>query len=537
MSTVPVVPSAASRIEQLLSASADRDPQAIAVILQGTQLTYAELQQRVDALAGNLAAMGIGRGDRVALMLPNTPTYVLAFYALMRLSAVAVNLSPAHQGRELAHVLADSGAIAVISLDVFLPALYKVLPGTAVRSLLLTSVQGLEQKLPRPADVPTPQRFEDLLRPGDSPVLPSVQTSPDDLALLQYTSGSTGVPKGVMLSHRNLLASVTQVCTWMERPEKPNDAVLCIIPFFHIFGLVIGLHVSVAKGYRMILVPRFDALDLMPLFALIETHRPMSIPAVPTLWAAMLTHPKATAALFDSVTVASSGGSALPAWVQARYRVLTGRTIYEAYGLSEASGATHCTPYPAGGPEGTIGKPLSGLRVRVVDTHQESGPERDVAVGEVGELLLQGPSVMQGYWQQPALTQRALIDGWLHTGDLVRCDADGFFYVVDRKDDLIITSAHNVYPSEVEAVLGSHPGVQESAVVGKPDRLRGSAVWAYVVKKADATVSQDDLLTHCRANLVDYKVPRQIVFVDSIPHNPAGKTLRRILRAEPGPPS
>lgn len=524
----------ATRLEHLLAATAAASPDATALILQQHQIRYGELLQRVEVLAANLAAQGIGRGDHVALMLPNTPTYVIAFYALMRLSAIAVNLSPTNQGRELSHVLGETGAVAVISLDVFLPALYKVLPGTAVKQLIVTSVQGLEATLPRPPEVPAPQRFEDLLRPrpGFAPV--PQQTAADDVALLQYTSGATGVPKGVMLSHRNLLASVAGICDWMQHDETPNAAVLCIIPFFHIFGLVIGLHVSVAKGYRMIVVPRVDALDLMPLFALIEAHRPMSIPAVPTLWAALLSHPKASAAMFDSVLVASSGGAALPAWVQARYSALTGRRIYEAYGLSEAAGASHCTPYPQGGPEGSIGKPLPGLQARVVIASDGDTPEREAAVGEVGELVLKGPAITQGYFHQSALSARALRDGWLHTGDLARRDGDGFFYIVDRTDDLILTSAHNVYPSEVEAVLSSHPGVAEAAVIGKPDRLRGSSVCAYVVRRAESAVSVEDLLALCRANLADYKVPRQIAFVDSIPHNPAGKILRRVLRSEPG---
>ncbi len=527
--------SSPSRIEQLLAMTARRSPSATALIVQQTQLSYAELMQRVEVLAARLAGMGIRRGDRVALMLPNTPTYVISFYALMRLSAIAVNVSPANQGRELSHVLRESGALVVISLDVFLPALYKVLPGTAVQHVIVTSLQGLEQKLPRPPEVPEPQRFEDLLRPSADFAPVPAQSAADDIALLQYTSGSTGVPKGVMLSHRSLLASVMGICSWMQHDETPNAGVLCIIPFFHIFGLVIGLHVSVAKGYRMLLVPRFDPLDLMPLFALLEAQRPMSIPAVPTLWAALLSHPKANAALFDSVLVASSGGAALPGWVQARYHALTGRRIYEAYGLSEAAGATHCTPYPQGGPEGSIGKPLPGLAARVVALADGEGPDREVPVGEVGELVLQGDAVMSGYFQQPERSAKVLREGWLHTGDLVRCDRDGFFYVVDRTDDLIITSAHNVYPSEVEAVLSSHPAVAEVAVVGKPDRLRGSAVCAYVVRRADAPVSVDDLLAFCRENLVDYKVPRQITFVDSIPHNPAGKILRRALRSEPSP--
>lgn len=525
--------SSVSRIEQLLAKTARDSPGSTALILQQTQLSYRELQDRVEALAASLAQQGIGRGDRVALLLPNTPTYVIASYALMRLSAIVVNLSPAMQGRELAQVLGESGSVALISLDVFLPGLYKVLPGSSVRLLIVTSLQGLEQTLPRPDEVPAPQRLEAFLRPdAPQPAVPQ-RTESDDIAILQYTSGSTGVPKGVMLSHRNLLASIAGICSWMQHDETPNAAVLCVIPFFHIFGLVIGLHVSVAKGYRMLLVPRFDALDLMPLLSLIAEHRPMSIPAVPTLWAALLCHPKASAAMFDSVLVASSGGAPLPSWVQAKYHALTGRWIYEAYGLSEAAGATHCTPYPQGGPEGSIGKPLPGLRARIVVPGDGDAAEHEAAVGEVGELLLQGESVTSGYFLQLARSAHALRDGWLHTGDLARRDAEGFFFIVDRTDDLILTSAHNVYPSEVEAVLASHPAVADAAVIGKPDRLRGHIVCAYVVRRAGIEVSIEDLLSLCRENLVDYKVPRQISFVENIPHNPAGKILRRALRSEP----
>jgi long-chain acyl-CoA synthetase len=291
--------------------------------------------------------------------------------------------------------------------------------------------------------------------------------------------------------------------------------------------MTIGLHLSVAKGYRMLLVPRFDALDLMPLVQLIEKHRPHSFPAVPTLFATLVSLPAVTSETLASVAVASSGGAALPVWVQEKYRALTGRQIYEAYGLSEAGGATHCVPYPEGAPAGSIGKPLAGIEARVVDL--ESG-EREVAPGEAGELLVRGESVTRGYWKNEALTQARLRDGWLHTGDVVRRDADGFFFVVDRTDDLIITSGHNVYPSEVEAVLAGLPGVKDVAVVGAPDKLRGAVVVAHVVLKEGATATREELLKACRENLPDFKVPRAVHFADSVPRSPVGKPLRRALR-------
>ena len=522
---------AGANVSQLLQATAARSPHFVALMLNDTSFTYAELNARVGALANGFAGLGVVKGDRVALMLPNTPTYVLATYALLQLGAVVVNLSPGSQGSELAHILADSGASVLVTLDLFLPGLYKVLDHSPVRHLFISSVQGLEKKLPVPAGVVAPRMFEELFRPGP-PAAPSAPVVADDLAMLQYTSGATGAPKGAMLTHRNLLAAVASTRAWMRADGSPNAGVICIIPFFHVFGVTVGLHLSVAKGYRMILVPRFDALDLMPLAQLIEKHQPYSLPAVPTLFAALVSMSGVTAQTLKSIGIATSGGAALPAWVQQKYQALTGRQIYEAYGLSEATGGAFCVPFPEGGPAGSIGRPLPGLTARLMDVATGA---HEVTVGEIGELELKGESVMRGYWHQDALTQATLRDGWLHTGDLACRDADGFFFIVDRKDDLIITSGHNVYPSEVEAVLARHAAVKDVAVVGAADKLRGASVVAYVVLQEGATASRDELLRLCRDNLPEFKVPRALHFVDQVPHNPVGKTLRKPLRERTAP--
>jgi long-chain acyl-CoA synthetase len=511
-------------LAQLLDATAQRSPGAIALTINDTDIPYAAVKQRATALAGQLAALGITKGDRVALMLPNTPAYVFTTYAAHTLGAVTVNISPANQGAELATILRDSGAKALATLDVFLPGVYKVLPGSPVQNLLVSSVQGLEKKLPVPEGSPKPRALEELFKPG--PPAPAVTVGRDDLAVLQYTSGSSGTPKGVMLTHGNLLASVKQTQAWMTMAEPPNAAVVCMIPFFHVFGLTVGLNVSVAKGHRMLLVPRFDALDLLPLAQLIEKYKPFSLPAVPTLWAALLSMPGMSAEKLASIQVATSGGAALQQWISDRYRAVTGRVILEAYGQSEAAGATHCSPFDGSAPKGSIGKPLSGCEVRLVDL--ETGT-REVAVGEVGEVTVRGETVMRGYWHNDALTQKALRGGWLHTGDLARRDEAGFFFIVDRKDDLIITSGHNVYPSEVEQVLARHAAVKDVAVTGAPDRMRGAMVVAHVVLNADATATREDLLRICRENLPDFKVPQSVKFVDAVPRNPVGKTLRRAL--------
>ena len=493
-----------------------------------SDVTYGELALRVELVARQFLAQGIGKGDRIALLLPNTPTYVVAFFALLRLGAVVVNVSPNCQGSELIHILTHSGAMAVISLDLFLPALYKVLDRTQVRRLYITSVQGIETKLPPPAGMLAPRSFEDLLKqPGLTPQKDAddlVAVDADDLAVIQFSSGSSGMPKGVMLSHRNILASVAQTQSFIQSPGIKNAPVICVIPFFHVFGMAIGLALSVAKGFHMILVPRFFAMDLLPLIKLIEHYRPLSFPAVPTLWAALVTSPQVTRETMQSVLIASSGGAPLPTWVKDKYRALTGRTIYEAYGLSEAAGPTHCVPYPEGGPAGSIGKPLPGLEVRLVDPVTGEG---EVAAMEIGEIVLKGDSVMRGYYGDEALSKSVLRNGWLYTGDLARRDREGFYYIVERKDDLILTSGYNVYPSEIEAVLRTHPAVKDVVVASQPDRLRGAIVCAYVVLQAGAVSTREELLQKCRDNLPDYKVPRRLVFVDSVPRNPAGKTLRK----------
>ncbi len=515
---------AGANLAQLLKDTAARTPGATALTLQERDIPYAALRAQVAALAGHLSALGIAKGDRVALMLPNVPAYVAASYAALELGAVVVNVSPGNQGSELKSILDDSGAVALVALDVFLPALFKVLPGGALRHLLVSSVQGLEKKLPVPPGVPAPRLLDELFRPG--PPAPPVAVSADDLAVLQYTSGSTGKPKGVMLTHRNVLASVAQTRAWMSGDEPPNAAVICLIPFFHVFGMTIGMHLSIAKGYRMLLVPRFDALDLLPFLQLIEKYRPYSFPAVPTLWAALLMLPGASKEKLDSIQVATSGGAPLPKWVQEQYRALTGRSLFEAYGQSEAAGATHCAPWPQGAPEGSIGRALERCTVRLLDL--ETGT-REVAPGEVGELCVQGETVMKGYWHDEARTGQALRGGWLHTGDLARADALGNFYVVDRKDDLIITSGHNVYPSEVEAVLSRHPKVKDVAVAGAPDKLRGASIVAHVVLKEGESATRDELLQLCRDNLPEFKVPHSVKFTEQVPRNPVGKTLRRAL--------
>ena len=322
----------------------------------------------------------------------------------------------------------------------------------------------------------------------------------------------------------------TAVSAWVGISDAGNAAVLCVIPFFHVFGMSACLLISVLKGYRMVLIPRIDLMDILSLMETLKTYRPLSFPAVPSLWAAILSlQPDAAKEYLSSIRVATSGGAPLPRWVHERFEELTGTRIAEAYGLSEASSATHFTPYPRGGPADSIGLPLPDTEARIVD--RETG-KTDCAPGEIGELVVKGPQVMQGYWNNESLTSAALRDGWLYTGDLARMDPEGFFYLVDRKDDLILSSGFNIYPGEIEEVLRRHPKIKDAAAVGVPDRIKGQAVVAMIALKPGVQGDRQEFLDYCRKNMPEYRVPKTILLREEIPRDPAGKILRRMARQE-----
>jgi long-chain acyl-CoA synthetase len=356
---------------------------------------------------------------------------------------------------------------------------------------------------------------------------------PTDVALLQLTGGTTRHPKAVALTHRNLVANVVQLDSCVRAPDVDNGAVMCLLPFFHIFGFEICLQLSVFKGYHMVLVARFDPTSLLPTLQLVDKYRPISFPAVPALWAALTKHAGEYESALRHIAVPSSGGAPLDPAVQRAFEQLTGRRIAVAYGLSEAP-ATHLTPLGKPLRPGSIGIPLPDTDARIVDVETGTQP---LPANEVGELVVRGPQVMQAYWHadEAAESSMRLRDGWLYTGDLARMDEDGFFYVVDRKDDLIITSGFNVCPSDVEALLRQHPAVQDVAVVGIPDSVRGQSITAVVVLSEGHSVTNEDLLLHCREHLPAHQVPRAIERVAEIPKSPVGKPLRRVLRQQRAP--
>ncbi|HVP78967.1 MAG TPA: long-chain fatty acid--CoA ligase [Thermodesulfobacteriota bacterium] len=522
--TYPEIP-----VQRFLLDTAAKHPGDIAISFNEMQIPYKELNARVNMFAHALLKTGVEKGDRVALLLVNSPVYVIAFFAIVKIGAIVVNLSVGIQGEELIHCLNESGAKIVVTMDLFAQNIYKVINNTKVKTVILHSVMGLEKKMRFEEGTPQPRLFQEVLAASPNVEEPAVQVSPGDAAVLQYTSGSTGTPKAATLTHSNLVASVLQSETWMGM-SAGNAAVMCVIPFFHVFGMSACLLLSVRKGYRMVILPRIDLMDMLSLMKIIETYRPISFPAVPSLWGAILSLPPEKARdQISSIQVATSGGAPLPPWAHEKFETLTGRKMMEAYGLSEASSATHFTPYPLGGPRGSIGVPLPDTEAKIMDI--ETG-EKECPVGEIGELVVKGPQIMRGYWNNEELTSTVLRHGWFYTGDLARMDEDGFFYIVDRKDDLILSSGFNVYPSQVEEILEKHPKIKEAAVIGVPDRVKGQAILAVIVLREGMQGDKEEFLSYCKEKMPDYRVPKSILLRDAIPRNPAGKILKRVLRRE-----
>ncbi len=512
-------------ITRLLEDTAAGHPDHIAVTVDGRDMTYAELLGASRAFAFGLRARGVNNGDRVGLILPNLPQYAIAFFGILQAGGVVVNLSVMTPGQSLKGLLAHSGAEIAVTADVFAQPLLEAAEGDGLRKLILVSLSGQDPPKRTGADTLECIPFEALFQNLSPAPLPT-DIRGRDTAVFQYTSGTTGRPKAAVLTHRNLFANVLQIDRAVNVPVPENGGTVCVIPFFHVFGMTVCLLSSIHKGYRMILVPRFDWSSVLSLLEIIKTYRPVSLPAVSSLWAALVSHPEAGDYPLDAVIVPSGGGSPLPAWVQERFKAMTGRNIMEAYGLSEASSTTHINPLDRVIP-GSIGVPLPGTEARVVDLETGESPCRE---GEIGELIVRGPQVMKEYWLEPELTAKAIRNGWLYTGDLARSDQEGYFYVVDRKDDLIISSGFNIYPTEIEDLLISHSDIKAAAVVGTKDKIRGQVVKAFVVPEPEKNLTREDVLAFCRANLAEFKVPKTVVFTEDIPHAPTGKPIRRALR-------
>lgn len=512
------------QILQIASANFRNKP---ATAFMGAQLSFGQVKAQVDRFATALARLGIAQGDRVGIMLPNCPQYLISFFAIVRLGAIVTNINPIYTPREVALVAQDAGMRAIIVLDLMAPVVLGVRDKTSIEYVIATSLPEYsaapDTAPPAPAGTLS---FATLINDVTETSYPRVTINPEeDIAVLQYTGGTTGVPKGAMLTHFNLYANVLQSYNWgREITQRGDERYLMVIPYFHIYGQTVGLLLGAWNGAMQIPVPKFDP-DL--LIKAIKQYQPTFFPGVPTLYIAMLNHPEIKSCGLEYVRRFNSGSAPLPIEVIERFEQLSGAMLYEGYGLTEASPTTHSTPTLARRKPGSIGLPFPATDCKIVDL--ETG-EREVGVGEDGELCVRGPQVMKGYWNRPDETAIALRNGWLYTGDVARMDDDGYFYIVQRKKDMIIVGGFNVYPNEVEDVLFAHGAVLEAAVIGVPDEYKGEAVKAFVVLKPGAAATADDLLAHCRANLAKYKMPTQLEIVPSLPKSAVGKVLRRELR-------
>ena len=527
-------------LHRFLVDSARRVPDRTALEFYGRRIPYRELDELTDRFAQALIRLGVRKGDRVAIMLPNCPQAVIGYFGALKAGACVVQTNPLYVGSEIAHQMQDSGAETILALDQFHPRIKEILDRTPLKRVILTNVRDYLPWLKRllyplkarrqgqwveVERVPPLYDFPTLIKEAPSGPPPG-EVSPDDLALLQYTGGTTGVPKGAMLTHRNLVANTIQCRWWLKGLQEREEVFLGVLPFFHVYGMTTCQNLVMLLGATVVLLPRFQVDEVLKALA---AHRVTAFPGIPAMYLAVTNQRTVTQYDLTSIRFCISGAGPLFAEVQERFETLTGGRLIEGYGLTEASPVTHCNPIVGQRRSRCIGLPVPDTDARVVDF--ETG-RRVLPIGEEGELQVKGPQVMRGYWNQQAETESVLRDGWLSTGDLVQMDEEGFFYILDRKKDMIKSGGMNVYPREVDECLCRHPKVKDACVVGIPQELRGEKIKAFVVLKDGEQATAAEILEHCRGHLAPFKVPKHVEFRKELPKTLVGKVLRRVLLDE-----
>ncbi len=513
-------------------------PNKKAIHFLGKELTYAELYESSLKFANYLKQIGLEKGDRVAIMLPNCPQGVIAYYGTLFAGGVVVQTNPLYMEREIEYQMNDSGSKIIITLDILYPRVSKVKAQTCLEHIIVT---GIKDFLPFPKNMIYPfiqkkqygivvkvehqgenHLLTEILKSSEANEIELDVNPEEDIALLQYTGGTTGFPKGVMLTHRNLVANTLMCTAWMYNCKRGEESVLGILPFFHVYGMTTVMNLSIMQAYKMVLLPKFDATDTLKT---IQKFKPTLFPGAPTIYIALLNHPDIKKYDLSSVQACISGSAPLPVEVQEQFEEVTGGKVVEGYGLSEASPVTHSNFLWGKRVSGSIGLPWPDTDVKIID--MQTGEEAEVK--QIGEVIIRGPQVMKGYWNRPEETEATLKEGWLLTGDLGYMDEDGYFYIVDRKKDMIIAGGYNIYPREIEEVLYEHDKIQEVVVAGIPDPYRGETVKAYVVVKEGKTITEAELDEFARKHLAAYKVPRKYEFRKELPKTAVGKILRRAL--------
>ena len=532
-----------------LEEEAAKNPDKTCTIFKGATISYKEMDDLSDTLAGALADLGVKKGDRVGIFMPNTPQFVMAYYGVLKAGGVVVASNPLYTPTEIAHQANDAGIEVMLVMSNFYKTVKEAQPNTKIKTVVVTNLKETLPTLTRllftlavekkgghriegglPKDDLWMKDLLDKYTPADRPKL---DIGPDDSCLFQYSGGTTGVPKAAVALHRNIVANSLQISNWMTNLNADGEVVLMAIPLFHVYGMVAGMNFGLATGSTLVMVP--NPRDLKDVLDNISKYRASIFPAVPTLYNAINNHPDVLSGKYDlsSIKACISGSAALMRETKDKFEELTGGKVSEGYGLSEAPTATHCNPLEGVNKTGSIGMPLPDVDCRIIDL--DDG-ETEMAMGEIGEIIVKGPQVMHGYHNMPTETANSLRDWngekWLYTGDIARIDEDGYFYIVDRKKELIKPGGFQVWPREVEEAISDHPKVLEVGVAGVPDPYRGETVKAWVVVKPGESLTVEEIRDFAKEKLTKYKVPSLVEFRDELPKTTVGKILRRELVKE-----
>lgn len=505
-----------------LQSAVTRHSDNIAFTFLGKTISYNDTKLVTDQFAAALHNNGFKKGDRLSIMLPNSPHYVFTLFGTFRLGGIAVQVNPMYVEREIEHVLNDSGSEYIVVLDALYPRIKSIQPNTSLKKVIVVSFGGAKAELAE-----GDQYFDEFLTNNIN--TPEVEIDlMQDVALLQYTGGTTGLSKGVMLTHNNLLANFNQVCDFAYKTcdHKPDNLkMITVLPMFHVYGLSSVALCGIREGANQIVLPKFDPKEVMEI---VKREKPFQMSGVPTMFFALNSQPGLEESGFDGFYYVSCGGAPLPVEAAKVFEKRTGTKLLDGYGLSEAAPTVIFSPPFLPRKYGSIGIPVQSTIVRIV--HETDNGYVDAPVGEPGELIVKGPQVMKGYWNHPEDTAAVLKDGWLFTGDIAKMDEAGYFYIVDRKKDMIIASGYNVYPSEIEEVLYLLEAVEEALVIGVPDPYRGETVKAYVKVKNGYSITEEEIKQFGKENLAPYKAPKDVEILPELPKSTVGKLLRRVLR-------
>jgi long-chain acyl-CoA synthetase len=523
-----------------LEDAAKKHPDTPCTIFKGARITYKEMNELTDRLAAGLAELGVKKGDRVGIFMPNTPQFVMAYFAILKAGGVVVATNPLYSPREIEHQANDSGIEIMLVMSNFYNTIKEVQPRTRIRKVVVTNIKealpsvlaflfGLTKEKKGGFRVELQQGdlwMKDLIEQHKPEDRPKVQIGPDDVALFQYSGGTTGISKGAVALHRNLVANTLMIRNWMTNCEDGKEVVLMAIPLFHVYGMVAGMCFGMRAASSMVMIP--NPRDLKDVLDNLQKYKATIYPGVPAMYNGLNNHPDVLAKKYDlsSIKACISGSAPLLRETKEKFEALTGGKLVEGYGMSETPTATHCNPLFGKNPPGSIGLPLPDVDCRIISLDDEVTV---MPVGEIGELVVKGPNVMYGYHNMPTETANSLRDGWLYTGDIARMDDEGFFYIVDRKKELIKPGGYQVWPREVEEVVAMNPKVLEVGVAGIPDPYRGETVKAWVVLKPGETATEEEIKDWCKDKLAKFKVPTHVEFRDELPKTTVGKILRREL--------